>query len=298
MPFRFAASLLSPFMANDAYDDTDAPAPLPRHEREWRHPSEIAAEKRIRMRMAAPRLSSLVAIAAATTAVALLVTLCLLIAPRNAPRESLPSLRNSTITNRAPSSVTARQAVARQLAAGITDDGRVLVPVDRLGLATASTNPTGGLVLTVGSDIGTGAVLVDGRRIALRALRSDPATGLALFVASAPSASNVPPVGLSSSATEVGSDVVVVDSKLQEPSPVHLQIGVAVTIDEHLFVPLSNLTGAVADIDSGAISDGSPVLDEHNELVGLFAHRGSSIGYVPAAAISRFLDAAVASRHG
>lgn len=301
MPFRFTASLLSLFMANDAYDGMDAPAPLPRHEREWRHPSERAADVRRGSRIAAPRLSSFVSVMAVATAVALFVGLCLLIVPRNARRESLPTFRNATLSQNAKTTAVADIPPGLRLSVGSMADGRVLVPADAVSPSATALNPSGSLFLSISRSTDaafTDGEYADGRRIAMRTLHSDPVIGLGLYAASAPMTSATLPITLSTSTPTIGTNVVIVDTKSTRLSAVRLKVGVAVTVDENVFVPLSNLTGTIADTEASAISDGSPVFDVRNRLVGMFARRGVAIGFVPVATISRFVDAAVTSRHG
>lgn len=234
--------------------------------------------------------------------VALIVALCLLIAPRNALRESGAMLRNSAIPGHARSAPTTRLPDALRLSIGVTDDGRALIPVD--GLLSASSKPGSipGRLVTVGNasdgvDIRS-AALFDGRRVALRLLRDDPESGLVMYVASPTEIPKVTSVDFASSSPAVGATVAIVDANKPSASPVHLQIGVTVTVDEARFVPLSNLTGTKADVEANAIADGSPVFDSVDRLVGVFSHRDEAIGYVPIDAISRILGIAVASQHG
>ncbi|MFM8389535.1 MAG: hypothetical protein ACKOA5_09840 [Actinomycetota bacterium] len=76
---------------------TTAPAPLPRHERAWRHPSETGQQRRANSRRPAPPLSPFVTLLAGVLGLGVIAGLVALVMPREAPREVLPVVRNAAI---------------------------------------------------------------------------------------------------------------------------------------------------------------------------------------------------------
>ena len=285
MPLRFPSSLLCLSMADDAHDFTEAPAPLPAHERPWRHPSEVAAQERFRSRLSVPNLSPFVAMVGGAVAIALIVALCLFIAPRNAPRESTTSVRNGAV-------FTAAGQIFSAPISGATNDGRALVPVGRLAIASSQEAFADALLITTKSSTSSPsatmrATLTDGRQVELRYVRGDDDLGLALYaVQSIPLASG-PRIALSMTSPAPGTNVFIVGNNVTQA-----QVGVSVTIAGDVFVPLSDMVSTMVGTDLRSIPEGTPVLDRSNRLIGLLAHHGSVVGFVPAKAVGAFVSQA------
>lgn len=280
MPFRRRALLLSPSMADDVNDFTDAPAPLPPHERPWRHPSELAAHERLLSRLSARRPSPYLTMAAGAIAVALVVLIGLVIAPRSAPREAIPVVRNAA-------TLAGRPFVSP--VAATTQAGAPLVAVRNLKLASAASNTSDirFIQVTRPGELSPGLTSAEDARsnmVVLRTVRHDNTLGLALLESTSPPPPANAPVVLAAKIPVAGASVFILAD-----SPVPVQVGISITADASLFVPLSEMVTALDGIDVRSLPDGLPVVNVRSELVGLLVHRSNAIGFIPAPRLETFL---------
>ena len=248
-------------MADDDERLTTAPAPLPRHERAWRHPSEIGQQRRANSRRPAPPLGPFVTLLVGVLGLGIIAGLIALVMPREAPREVLPVVRNAaTATPLAPSS----------------------------DASTGSAIPTNGgnrFVLAVGNDVfvttGNGDAIVANigdRSVPLRVVEFDEKLGISVLRADervdVQAGFETSPMTPS-----VGSYVTVGSNETLEAS-----IGVSVAFDAATFVPLA---GDVLAVD---VPESSPVKDAEGRLVGVFTSRNGAKGFVPIAAVNELLS--------
>ena len=280
MPLLRRASLLSPFMADDGSDFIDSPAPLPPHDRSWRHPSELAAHERFLSRLSSPKPSSSLKMAAGGLALALIAFICFVIAPRNAPRETTPAVRNAVTLSRRPFTSPVDATTA---------SGAPLVSVQYLKITTGSTGQRGSCFITVTTpgdtevDV-TSAQLSQIGTIRLRTVRRDDALGLALLESPTRLPTTGPLVPLVAKVPAAGENVFILTA-----TPLAAQVGVSVTTDNTRFVPLSDMVTALAGKDIRMLPDGLPVVNSRNELVGLLVHKVNAIGFIPSPAIEKFV---------
>lgn len=234
------------------------PAPLPKHEREWRHPSEIGQSRRAMARRSAPPLNPYVASLAGGLGLALIVAVVALVVPRSAQRESTPAVRNAagaitpvtTATDAAPPGF-------------LVDDGSQFV------LSVAYSDRTF-LVSTV-----------QPKKSDLRVVARDEDLGLVVLTGGSP-----PPSSIVTTSTELpasGTDVIVRTGP-KASGDVEAVIGIAVNSDTSRFVPLG---GDVAKVD---VPEAAVVLDMASNALGLFTTRDGAIGFVPMAAVERLLS--------
>jgi len=243
-------------------DDDDylevKPAPLPRHEREWRHPSEIGQTRRAMARRPAPPLNPFVASLAGGLGLALIVAVVALVVPRDAQRESTPTVRNASAVVTTPTSANDPTPPGF-----LVDDGsQFVVSVDLDGRTfLVSTN--------------------EPNQADLRVVARDEDLGLVVLAGGTPSKS---PVVATSSETPASGTDVIVRTGPEESGDVAAVIGIAVNSDVSRFVPLG---GDVARVD---VPEASLVLDTEGKGLGLFTARGGAIGFVPMAAVESLLS--------
>ncbi|MFM8390019.1 MAG: hypothetical protein ACKOA5_12310 [Actinomycetota bacterium] len=248
-------------MADDDERLTTAPAPLPRHERAWRHPSEIGQQRRANARRPASPLGPFVTLLLGVLGLGVIAGLVALVMPREAPREVLPVVRNAAIaTPSTPSS----------------------------DASPGSAFPTIGgkrLVLAVGNDVfvttGDGDATianVTGRSVPLRVVEFDEKLGISVLrtdervdVQAGFETSSMTP--------SVGSRVTVGSNETLDAS-----VGVSVIFDAATFVPLA---GDVLAVD---VPEASPVKDAQGRLVGVYTSRNGAKGFVPIAAVNELLS--------
>ena len=280
MPLLSRASLLSRVMADDVNEFIDSPAPLPPHDRPWRHPSELAAHERFLSRLSSPRTSTSLKMAAGGLALALIVSVCFLIAPRNAPRETPQAVRNAATLSGRP--------FVSPVAATAPGD----VPLVALNNLKISTTTAGGQAShfiavtspgTAAIDI-TSAQLAETGTIGLRTVRRDESLGLTLLESPTRMSSSDPLVSLATKIPSAGESVIILTA-----APVAVQVGVSVTTDSSLFVPLSDMVTTLAGKSIRVLPDGLPLVNSRNELVGLLTHKGNAIGFIPSSAIENFV---------
>lgn len=256
-------------MGNDDERLTTAPAPLPRHERSWRHPSEIGQQRRANARRSAPPLSPLVALLVGMLGLGFVAGLVALVMPREAPREAQPFVRNAAIATPDKSS----SHLTDTPGFFIVDDGRFVLAVN---------DGTEDLFVTTGdvTSGATGAIVVDidGRPVQLRVVDFDEELGITVLRTDTQVDVSVA-LETSTVAPAVGSRVTVGASK-----PTDASVGVSISFDPKTFVPLA---GEVLTVD---VAEASPVKDTDGRVVGLFTRRGDAKGYVPISAVDMSLS--------
>jgi len=252
-------------MATDDEQPTMAPAPLPRHERSWRHPSEVGQQRRASARRAAPPLGPRLTFLVGTLCLGVIAALVALVLPREAPRESLPVTRNAALSpSPAPSPVIS------------SIPGAMTVGGDRFVLALRTTSGT--RFVTTG-DAGDVVIIVDGRRVALTKVQSDSVLGVSVLRSDVVANFDEPVSPAPDDSPPVGTSVVV-----RGTDPVTASIGVSMTSDSTSFVPLA---GDVLTVD---VLSSAPVEDLSGRLLGLYSERGGAKGYVPLGAIDVLLS--------
>ena len=250
-------------MADDDIHLTADPAPLPRHERAWRHPSEIGQQRRALSRRSAPPLSPLVASLCGALGLALVIALVGLVLPPSAQRETVRQVRNA--------------AVATPRTTGDTPALPGLMTIDgaRFALDVGPTASGERLFVTLGTP---SSVVVDddGREVPLTVVRRQ---GGLTVLSGVVSAQATPPVGSPSNAEPAtGTDVVVSGRNV-----VSAVIGIAVNTDVRSFVPLDG------DILTANVAESSVVLDVSGRVLGLYTERDGARGYVPISVINEAL---------
>jgi len=249
-------------MADDDMHLAADPAPLPRHERTWRHPSEIGQHRRATSRRAAPPLSPLVASLCGALGLALVIALVALVLPPSAKREIVSQVRNAVAAPRPASD-------ARPLPGFMTVDGRRFVL--RIG-----ESPTGRpLFATTGNP---SKVVVDdmGRRVSLTVVRHE--AGMTLLSSDVTPRATPPFETTAKLRPATGSKVVV-----RGRGVVSALIGISVNTDRRNFVPLAG------DIHEADVAESSVVEDGSAHVLGLYTERDGARGYVPISVIEEVL---------
>ena len=250
-------------MADDETHLAADPAPLPRHERAWRHPSEIGQQRRALSRRPAPPLSPLVASLCGALGLAVVIALVALVLPPSAKRETVGQVRNAAAPTAGPA------GDVRALPGFVTVDGRRFV----LGVGATSTGRP--LFVTVGnpSDV---VIDDDGRQVPLDVVTRS--SGLTLLSGD-PAMTPAPGIDVRSGSRPTTGTEVVVSGR----NTVSAVIGIAVNIDVRSFVPLAG------DILTTDVAESSVVEDKSGHLLGLYTERSGAHGYVPISVIEEVL---------
>jgi len=259
-----SGKLPSTIMADHDERLTTAPAPLPRHERAWRHPSEIGQQRRANARRSAPPLTPFVTLLVGVLGLGVMAALIALVLPREAPREVRPVVRNAVVATRSRPTPDVATGPAFPTIGG----DRVVLAVDD-GVHVS--------FVTTGKGDATVAD-IDGRSVPLRVVGFDGDFGISILRADSPV--DVPN-GFETSATTpaVGSRVTI-----GRDGTVGASVGMPVAFDASTFVPLTGMVAALG------VPDSSPVRDTEGRLVGLYTIRSGVTGFVPIAAVSELLS--------
>jgi hypothetical protein len=258
-----------PVMATEDEQPTMAPAPLPRHERSWRHPSEVGQQRRATTRRAAPPLGPRATFLVGTLCLGVIAALVALVLPREAPRESLPITRNAALTT-SPSPAFAPSRAESPTPGAVTVNG------DRFVLAVDTSSGTRFVTAGVEGDV---VITVDDRRVVLGTIETDSALGVSVLRGDAVTTFDEPLTPSPDVSPPVGTSVVV-----RGAYPVAASIGVSMTTDTNSFVPLA---GDVLAVD---VLASAPVEDLSGRLLGLYTERDGARGYVPFDAIDVLLS--------
>jgi hypothetical protein len=269
--------------------DNEPVAPVPPHERTWRHPSEVAKERRTIATVAPPPLSQLVTGIAACVAVVLCVTLVGLALPRTADRDTTPR-------NAAPTLTTAEMpsdAPATSMAFADRGGESYFIPIDIFLAAfdTTSGGPSAAsLFVSVGSDrkpdstamIATAA----GSQIPLKVAFHDSGLNLVLLRSDVPVAiPSVPSAFASVTRNSIGSTMIL-HGQRSHRTKIGLSTG---TMSSRSFIPFED-DGDMRDVPRAAL-----VTDAAGRLAGLFSRHNDSVGLVPVSAIVEFVERALQS---
>lgn len=253
-------------MAEDDKRLTAEPAPLPRHERAWRHPSEIGQHRRALARRPAPPLSPIVTSLCGALGLVVIIALVAFIVPPNGRRESVRQVRNA-VAQRASGSVAADSRP------GIfSADGK------RFLLAIADPSGTRRLFATSGKAPGL-VITAAGDRVILSPVRRDDVDGITILEASGDffgdgSKDQSSPASRSATAPTPGTSVIV-----RGLADVDGVIGISVNSDTRHYVPLAG------DVLTADIAEAAPVEDDEGRLLGLFTQRNGARGYIPLSVI-------------
>ena len=270
MPIPFLASLLSKTMTHDGDTRDTQPAPLPAHERVWRHPSEIAQHKRTLARRPAPPLGPLITSLAGAVAMALIVLVVALVAPGGAPRESVPTTPTRS----------AVRPVADGIASGFAAVGseRLVLPLGAVAGLDDLANESLLVTIDTPGAVPPTSVVTSSGPTPVAVLRRDTELGLVLLSYPTGAGETVGLAAAQWQPTSAGVELVVDDGR-----PHRASVGVAITSDTRSFVPLDG------DVLTEAVADGATVTDLRGRLVGLYSDRNGARGYVPIAAIRELL---------
>lgn len=250
-------------MAEDDTHLTADPAPLPRHERTWRHPSEIGQQRRALSRRSAPPLSPLVSSLCGALGLALVIALVALVLPPSAKRESLRQVRNAAAAPHRPADDTPALP------------GLMTVDDTRFVLDIGGT-PAGARLFATTGDPSTVIVDDNGHEVPLTVVRQGAGLTLLSGATTAPAAS--PTETRSDEEPTTGTEVVVSGRNV-----VSAVIGIVVNADVRTFVPLAG------DIRTANVAESSVVLDSSGRVLGLYTERNGARGYVPISVINEVL---------
>lgn len=246
-------------MANDDERLGVTPAPLPSHEREWRHPSEIGQARRASSRRPAPPLGPLVTSLCGALGLALVLAIVALIMPRDAQREASPGVRNGAKT-----AVRGASNNPVPYPGVLADDGsRFRIAVEHAGR-----------VVLVSTDVGTQS----GSTIALR----DEKLGLVVVDDDVPAGTTA--VGTERAEPPAPGTDVVVRTGSQVEADIPARVGIALTSDPRRFIPLGG------DVLSRAVPEAALVVDVNGRPLGLYTARNGAQGFIPMSALDSLLS--------
>ncbi len=262
-------------------NDDERSAPLPPHDRSWRHPSELAQHERRRTFVNAPPLSRAVAFAASLCAVAtalVILGISLPMSPRTENTAHLGgrpvgSVRSAVRSDPQRSNHTVYRA----------DDGRVFTPI-RIPQGTDTTQfrqfEMGTLLIglrdsTKDADAQDTATLrdPDNASIPVSLVARDATSTIELYY------SPWTTMGVSTlftPHTATAADVVVGSKvSLLATEPVPATVGLrSAQLTDTAFVPLD------VGLAAGTVGHGTPVVNSRQELVGLFTQRNHASGFI------------------
>lgn len=220
-------------------------APLPPHERTWRHPSELAAAEREAFRT--QEVSATTRVLAIVTGTVGLLAVGVLVMTAAPKRQDSPVAVSATTTPAAVVEVVRRS--------GIAAIGRLASDDDAVTPTPARVSPA--LATPVG----------DGRSAVMTRLSTSAAEGDAFDVRLTSG-----PV-VTASVLEDDHEVVVVT--IEQDDPGH-EIASVTPAPDAIVTVLADppVTVAFADVPSVGAAEGTPVLDEHGQLVGLCTRGG------------------------
>ncbi len=275
-------------MATDE-PDNEPVAPVPPHERTWRHPSEVARERRTIANVAPPPLGRLVTGIAVCVAVVLCVALIGLALPRTADRDTAP--RNAAPT---PTTVDVpSDARATSMAFADRRGESYFVPIDIFQSAfniASGGSSTASLFVSVGFDRNSDSTALiataAGSQIPLTVAFRDSGLDLVLLRSDIPVAHpSVPSAVTSVTRDSVGSTMV-----LHERRSHRTKIGLSTgATSSRSFIPFED-NGDMRDVPRAA-----PVTDTTGRLAGLFSRHNDAVGLVPVSAIVEFVERALRS---
>lgn len=274
-------------MATDDPDELPI-APLPPHERSWRHPSELARAERAVASVPPPPLDRIVAGIALGIAVALSIVLMVLVLPRTGGREDLPVAFKSP-----PTTLADRGSHAALGVASLDRLGRTyLLPVGILpvDLFSPERRPliAGDLFVSTSHALDVDQTVSlptqAGSLIPLEVTFHDDRSGLSLLRSSLPIRTPRAAIEVAPRPITAAGTTMVLHGRTEHRVKVGLRIASAAA---ESFVPVD-----VDDVTKNFV-DAAPVTDIDGRLAGLFVHRDGAVGVVPVSAIVSFVERAL-----
>lgn len=263
-------------------NNDERPAPLPPHDRSWRHPSELAQHERRRTFINAPPLSRPLAFVASLAAVAMALVILGLSLPMSPRGENI-----AASSNRPAGSVRSGVRLGTQVVqteAYFSSDGGVFTPI-RISLDTGAEGfrqfETGTLFIGVhhlARDTSTPNNIalydLDDIPIPVSLVARDSSSLLALYYSTWSTTSE--PLLFTPSARTTADTALGNRVSLLGREPVAATIGLrSAQLDDTFFVPLD------VGLAASALAQGTPVVNSRQELIGLFTQKNHASGFVP-----------------
>ena len=263
-------------------NDDEHQAPLPPHNRSWRHPSEIAQHERQRTFVGAPPLNRSIAFVASLCAVAVALVILGLSLPMSPRSESI-----ATPSDRPTASVRSTVRIydqATNTSAHYADDGRVFTPV-RISSDTEVQKwqqfTTGTLFVGLsnsGDEPGPTEVTslrdFNNETIPVSLVARDSPSNLVLYFS--PWTTTAIPSLFTPQRTSPDDLVAGRRVSLLAQASISATIGLRSTqLNDTTFVPLD------VGLATGTLAQGTPVVNSRKNLIGLFTERNYASGFVP-----------------
>lgn len=275
-------------MATDEPDEHPI-APLPPHERVWRHPSELARAQRAAASIPPPPLNRIVAGIALGVAVVLSIVLVVLVLPRTGGRENLPAAEPP------PATVPDNGARSALGVASLDQLGHAyLLPLGALPADLFS--PASRALITdtvfvsasrsLGSEQRVTLPTPAGSLIPLVVAHHDAQSGLSLLRSTLPLRTSRAAVDVARKPATAAGTTMVLHGSAEHRVKVGLRVA---STSSDSFVPFD-----VDDVTKNFV-DAAPVTDVDGHFVGLFVHRDGAVGVVPVSAIVSFVERALQS---
>ena len=263
-------------------NDNERKAPLPLHDRSWRHPSEIAQYERRRTFVDAPPLNRSIAFAASLCAVVVALVILGLSLPMSPRSENIATPSDHPTVSVRSGARIKNQALNTN--AHYAVDGRVFTPV-RLSSGTDTQQwqqfTTGTLFICLTnsaeeSDLIHFITLRDAKNasIPVSLVARGSSSSVALYYSprvSSATPSLLTPRLAASNDTSLGRRVSVL---AQEPFLATIGLRSA-QLNDIVFIPLD------VGLNPSEVAPGTPVVNSSNHLIGLFTERNHASGFVP-----------------
>lgn len=233
-------------------------APLPPHERTWRHPSEVGLTQRV----VAENPYSVAEVGRGVVGVSVFLGLCLVIGLVILSRPSSGETDTATVVR-----LTSADLAYARISANRDAQPPMAVRVgDSDVLITTQ--------LAVGDEQQIDAFMADGGKASLEVAYVDPVSSIAVLVSGSDTVG--PDAAFASRGVDPGQDVIVLSE-----TPLRLRV--------------DSITGSVAMLtsntpfDPAAVAEGAPVVDQSGQLVGICTHVGERLAIVMTDTISDVL---------
>lgn len=256
-------------------------APIPRHERSWRHPSEVGQFRRAQSRRPAPPLHPFFVPLGGALGFAIVFSLVAIVVPPDTDHESAPDAkRAASAASMASAESTEPGADSSSLPGFLTRDGRRFVlalhdPARGRTRIVTTGNVTRAFIIDAFDDhaftdrFGRQTVLTTGKR-------TDDIT---VFETDTPLRTTLQPDWSAMHDPSPGTNVVV-----RGRTDVSAVVGIAITTDTRRFVPLAG------DVLTASVAESSPVEDADGHVLGLYTERDGARGYIPRSVIEDLLS--------
>lgn len=256
-------------------------APVPRHERSWRHPSEVGQFRRAQSRRPAPPLHPFFVPLGGVLGFAVVFALVAIVVPPGTDRETTPDAKRTASAESTSSTGSTAPAADQPFLPGfLTSDGRrfVLALRDRVSGRTRFVT-TGNVARAFIIDAFNDQAFTDrfGRHIVLTpSKRTDDIT---VFTTDSPLRTTVRLEWSAIRDPSPGTKVIV-----RGRTDVSAVVGIAITADTRRFVPLGG------DFFAASVAESSPVEDADGHVLGLYTERDGAHGYIPRSVIEDLLS--------